>query len=273
MRTAKVRISPRLSDKIAACLGVAFEPGTYKFRPDNPQYRIEAPACVTGHGLHWGAFTGYDNLNKGQFVENVKVGRYCSIAMNAAIGLESHPINWLSTTALQYAHNHLHFERFVGHTVAKRGFPLHGQTVIGNDVWIGANALIMAGVNIGDGAIIAAGAVVTRDVPPYAIVGGVPAKVLKYRFDEKTIAELLELRWWRFNIAALGIINWADIHSAIELIKKTIASGKIGEYHEEILEDRDFLPYDWRKLFFFECRKKRVRIKAFGFWLMHRPRW
>lgn len=68
--------------------------------------------------------------------------------------------------------------------------------VIGNDVWIGSYARIMEGVTIGDGTIIAAGALVTKDVPPYAIVGGVPAKVIGYRFDEKTIEKLLELKWW-----------------------------------------------------------------------------
>lgn len=68
--------------------------------------------------------------------------------------------------------------------------------IIGNDVWIGANAIILQGVTIGDGAIIAAGAVVTKDVPPYAIVGGVPAKVIKYRFSDEVILKLLQIKWW-----------------------------------------------------------------------------
>ncbi len=71
-----------------------------------------------------------------------------------------------------------------------------GDIVVGNDVWIGYEAVILAGVTIGDGAIIGARAVVTRDVPPYTIVGGVPAKPIRKRFDEDTIARLLELRWW-----------------------------------------------------------------------------
>ncbi len=72
------------------------------------------------------------------------------------------------------------------------------NVVIGNDVWIGANAIILPGVNIGDGAVIGAGTVVTKDVPPYAIVGGNPARVIKYRFDENTINTLLKIKWWDF---------------------------------------------------------------------------
>lgn len=68
--------------------------------------------------------------------------------------------------------------------------------VIGNDVWIGANATILQGITIGDGAIVAAGSIVTKDVPPYAIVGGIPAKVIRYRFEEEEIANLLEIEWW-----------------------------------------------------------------------------
>jgi len=74
--------------------------------------------------------------------------------------------------------------------------PEFKKVTIGNDVWIGTRALIMDGVTVGDGAVIGAGAVVTKDVPPYAIVGGVPAKIIKYRFSEKKISQMLELQWW-----------------------------------------------------------------------------
>ncbi len=73
---------------------------------------------------------------------------------------------------------------------------IKGDTIVGNDVWIGYDATIMPGVHIGDGSIIASKSVVTRDVPPYAIVGGNPAEVIRYRFDEETIAKLLEITWW-----------------------------------------------------------------------------
>lgn len=100
-------------------------------------------------------------------------------------------------------------------------FPYKGDTVIGNDVWIGYEALVMPGVKIGDGAIIAARSVVTRDVPPYTIVGGNPAKVIKQRFDEKVVVELLTIRWWDWpvekitrNLQAIGGADLSTLRSA-----------------------------------------------------------
>ncbi|MGN1275552.1 MAG: CatB-related O-acetyltransferase, partial [Floccifex sp.] len=81
----------------------------------------------------------------------------------------------------------------------EKEFRKQSRTVIGNDVWIGNNVTILAGVSVGDGAVLAAGAVVTKDVPPYAIVGGVPAKILRFRFDDGTIKELQKLEWWNKN--------------------------------------------------------------------------
>src|SRR5699024_1473398 len=96
---------------------------------------------------------------------------------------------------------------------------------IGNDVWLGSHVAVLRGVTIGDGAIVASGAVVTKDVPAYAIVGGVPASLIRYRFDEQTIERLQELRWWRFTPDQLDGVPFDDIHAAIEVIEKRVADG------------------------------------------------
>ncbi len=91
---------------------------------------------------------------------------------------------------------------------------------IGNDVWIGHGVFIKEGVTVGDGAVIAAGAVVVKDVPPYAIVGGSPAKIIKYRFDEKTISKLLELQWWNMDPEILQQCPYEEIDKAIEFLEQ-----------------------------------------------------
>lgn len=92
---------------------------------------------------------------------------------------------------------------------------------IGNDVWIGRDAKIMDGVSVGDGAVVATGSIVTKDIPPYAIVGGVPAKVIKYRFDEVTIEKLLELKWWDFSDKK--IFEHKDFFNQKDITAETIA--------------------------------------------------
>lgn len=111
---------------------------------------------------------------------NVKIGKFCSIGPNFCCGLGIHPTDGISTSPYFY----------------RRTIEEHKPVTIGNDVFIGTNVTILDGVSIGDGAVIGAGAVVTKDIPPYAIAVGVPAKVIKYRFDEQTIQKLLEKEWW-----------------------------------------------------------------------------
>ena len=129
----------------------------------------------------------------GAKIGSSELGAFCSIGPGARVGgLGSHPVNWISSHPVFYSS-----KMQVGVTFAKEDkFQEERFTLIGSDVWIGANAIIMDGVKVGDGAIVAAGAVVTRDVPPYSVVGGVPAKLIKFRFDERVRNALLDWKWW-----------------------------------------------------------------------------
>lgn len=127
---------------------------------------------------------------------NSRIGKFCSIARNVSIGTTNHPLNMLTTSPIPY----FDMDNMTGGMVfpaeKKVSFESKKPVFIGNDVWIGLNAVIMDGIKIGDGAVIGSGAVVTKDIPPYAIAVGVPARVIKYRFSEETICRLLKTRWW-----------------------------------------------------------------------------
>lgn len=129
-----------------------------------------------------------------QFV-NTDVGAFCSISDHVFVGNAEHPIHWVSTSPVfQKVRHSGPTKRFFEHNL-----PELPRTTIGNDVWIGHGVSIKAGVRIGDGAVVGSGAVVVKDIPDYAIVGGVPAKIIKYRFDEDVILQLLESKWWNLS--------------------------------------------------------------------------
>lgn len=147
----------------------------------------------------------------------LKIGKFCSLASHIYIlaGGE-HRSDWVST----YPFNCLidDFNYIKGHPATK------GDIVIGNDVWIGDSVKILSGVTIGDGAIIGTASVVAKDVPPYAIAAGNPARIIRYRFDEETIKELLDIKWWNFKeediIKIVPILQSDDIQNFIKVCKK-----------------------------------------------------
>lgn len=150
---------------------------------------------------------------------NTVIGKYCSIAGNVKCGLGTHPSRtFVSSHPVFYSLNPI----LSGITFAdKQYFDEYSNTTIGNDVWIGENAMIIGGINIGDGAIIAGGALVTKDVPPYAIVGGVPAKILKYRFEEEEVQFLLKLKWWELDKTIIKN-NFILFHDIKTLMKSSL---------------------------------------------------
>ena len=154
-------------------------------------------------------FASYTGVNAR--ISNTHVGRYTCIAPDVKIVTGTHPIeNFVSVHPCFYSERGTGFtyikeQKFQEYKYADAGNKF--SVIIGNDVWLGTAAKIMEGVTVGDGAVVAAGAVVTKDVPPYAIVGGIPAKVIKYRFPEDEIEYLLKLRWWEKDE------NWIKDHA------------------------------------------------------------
>lgn len=158
--------------------------------------------CTVGFGTYCG-----DNVVVGD--NRTTIGKFCSIAANVIIGASEHPLNYLSTSPFFY-NEALGFSKGTCEIYLK---PVH----VGNDVWICDNVFIKGGVTIGDGAVLAAGAVVTKDVPPYAVVAGVPAKVLKYRFAPDIVQKLLELKWWNLPIEEIRQLPFKNIEKCFEI--------------------------------------------------------
>ena len=139
------------------------------------------------------SFGDYSYVAKNTSINNCKIGKFCCIGPNVQVGLGEHPVkDFVSVHPVFYSDTSR-----MGYTFDRISyFKEYHKTTIGNDVWVGANVIIRGGVKIGDGAIIASGSVVTKDIKAFSVVGGVPAKDIKFRFKDNEIAFLKEFKWW-----------------------------------------------------------------------------
>ncbi|WCK03789.1 type B chloramphenicol O-acetyltransferase [Agrobacterium tumefaciens] len=170
------------------------------FRGITLDKQVKSPNLVVGkYSYYSGYYHGHGFEDCARYLlpdegaDKLVIGSFCSIGSGAAFimaGNQGHRNEWISTFPFFFMPEVPEFEN------AANGYLPAGDTVIGNDVWIGSEAIIMPGITVGDGAVIGTRALVTKDVEPYAIVGGNPAKTIRKRFDDDSIALLLEMTWW-----------------------------------------------------------------------------
>lgn len=179
-----------------------------------------------------GAFAHFGREVEAQAAD---IGRYCAIGPGCVLGATGHPTTWLSVSSFQYKkstwawHSSSDATEIVDPRAdgrqSFRSVGAGGRARIGNDVWLGANVVVLRGVIIGDGAIVAANAVVTKDVPPYTIYGGIPAKVIRPRVADHVREEMIALQWWRYSPNQLSGIPYDDPEAALKHLRIRVDGG------------------------------------------------
>jgi virginiamycin A acetyltransferase len=221
--------------------GFRLQPGQL-FTAPSP-LRLE-PYCAVYAGLQICSMGSFSYTHS-RFPIDFSLGRYCSVAWDVKFPGPRHPMELLSTSLfINESTPDLWMVYLQDKNVEftnRQPNPQKRGTVIGHDVWIGQDATIMRGLTIGDGAVIAAGAVVTRDVPPFAIVGGNPAQLIRFRFPPDVIEDLISLRWWCYDYPVLNRIDLSNIRKSILGLRAIMAD--IPEYAPELVNLTE-MPHD-----------------------------
>lgn len=203
--------------------------------------RLEPPcALMGGFQLLEGMVVGAFSYAWSPLVNVARIGRYCSIGGGVKFGETEHATDWISTSSFTYDPNFIWGPFTAAHGRFTVSYlppePKRAPVSIGHDVWIGTAAYIKGGVSLGTGSIVGTHAVVTKDVPPYAIVAGNPARILKYRFDPPTIDRLLALRWWEFNYVDFDDMDISDADAFIAGLTEKIATSGISKYRPDAID-------------------------------------
>jgi len=201
----------------------------------HPETVFEPPFTFNAESGHDSILTlgAFSYTNSAFYGSELRIGRYCSIGSGLHFGQIEHATTWLTTSNFTY--DRWSFYDFaLAHGAEDRTRwevpPRRAFIEIGNDVWIGQNVYLKSGIRVGDGAVVGAHAIVTKDVPPYAIVAGNPARIIRYRFADPVIERLLQIKWWRFAFPALAGIDLTQPIQALDQIEQAEAAGTITGY-------------------------------------------
>lgn len=202
---------------------------------------FELPFMVA-HPLHnYSGRSGGFSYSHSKLRAARSIGRYCSLSWNVVFGGAEHPTTWISTSGFSYNPGFIWAdfckatgEDFKVHKLKREGTK-RGPITIGNDVWIGQGALLRAGVTIGDGAVIGANTVVTKDVAPFTIVAGNPARVIRQRFGDALIERIQRVRWWQYKFTDFNGLTLEEPERFLDELEERIARDGIQPYQPAIL--------------------------------------